>query len=271
MRLYGDGFATAFIQLTIFYYLIGSMIHFIIPVIFPIKYIQNVQQGRSEVFRDAIYSLGPITVRAGIWTVVEKLHMNGYGYLYEGHLNNFTNIAYCIVCIVMLDALQDTLFYWVHRLLHWRTLYKHVHYIHHKSKAPSAFTGYSFHVGEALLVFSIEALVIFVFPIHAALHRAYHLAITFIHMGGHAGYELAPFIPTVEGIMRMLLFGCKCPCIALNTVQHHDLHHRFPTKHFSLYFTHWDKLFGTEHKDYNSRFTYFTKTTISHQMASTST
>jgi lathosterol oxidase len=37
---------------------------------------------------------------------------------------------------------------------------------------------------------------------------------------------------------------------ALNTVQHHDMHHRFPNVHFSLYMTHWDRWMGTEHPMY---------------------
>lgn len=28
------------------------------------------------------------------------------------------------------------------------------------------------------------------------------------------------------------------------------MHHRFPTAHFSLYMTHWDRLMGTEHLQY---------------------
>ena len=36
----------------------------------------------------------------------------------------------------------------------------------------------------------------------------------------------------------------------LNTVLHHDMHHRFPSRHFSLYFTHWDRWCGSEHPDY---------------------
>ena len=43
------------------------------------------------------------------------------------------------------------------------------------------------------------------------------------------------------------------PCAALNTVQHHDMHHRFPTRHFSLYFTHWDRWCGTEHPGYRAQ------------------
>ena len=58
--------------------------------------------------------------------------------------------------------------------------------------------------------------------------------------GGHAGYEIAPFIPSLESLLSLLLLGAR-PCPALNTVRHHDMHHRFPNKHFSLYFTHWDR------------------------------
>ena len=43
------------------------------------------------------------------------------------------------------------------------------------------------------------------------------------------------------------------PCAALNTVRHHDMHHRFPTRHFALYFTHWDRWCGTEHPAYRSQ------------------
>jgi len=70
--------------------------------------------------------------------------------------------------------------------------------------------------------------------------------------GGHAGYEIAPFIPSVECLAALLLtgFSTKRPCSALNTVRHHDMHHRFPRTHFSLYMTHWDRLCGTEHPDY---------------------
>ena len=101
---------------------------------------------------------------------------------------------------------------------------------------------YSFHLVEALIVFFNEILVCFMFPIHAGVHRIYHLATTVIHEGGHAGYEIAPFIPTAVGLAALAVRGAgKAPPAAFNTVQHHDMHHRFPNKHFSLYFTHWDR------------------------------
>lgn len=74
---------------------------------------------------------------------------------------------------------------------------------------------------------------------------------------GHNGHELSPFIPTIEGIGSLLTCGLR-GSPALNTVQHHDMHHRFPTRHFSLYFTHWDRWMGTLHPKYDaSLFRYF--------------
>ena len=49
---------------------------------------------------------------------------------------------------------------------------------------PTAFTGYSFHLAEAALVFANEVLVCYLLPIHCGLHRAYHLFTTLIHQGG---------------------------------------------------------------------------------------
>lgn len=74
---------------------------------------------------------------------------------------------------------------------------------------------------------------------------------------GHVGYELSPFIPTVEGLIDAAVTRFKGSG-QLNTVQHHDWHHRFPSKHFSLYFTHWDRWCGTLHPKYDKEvFTYF--------------
>jgi len=55
-----------------------------------------------------------------------------------------------------------------------------------RSTVPTAFTGYSFHILEAVIVFANEVLVCFLFPIHIGLHRAYHLFTTVIHNGGSA-------------------------------------------------------------------------------------
>lgn len=52
---------------------------------------------------------------------------------------------------------------------------------------PTAFTGYSFHVVEAVIVFANEIIVCFLFPIHIGVHRVYHMFTTVIHNGELAG------------------------------------------------------------------------------------
>jgi len=118
-----------------------------------------------------------------MWTAVEKLHRDGKSLLYSGPILQLGGIAYAMFTVVALDYLHDTWFYWTHRLLHWRPLYKHIHYIHHQSTVPTAFAGYSFHIAEAFLVFANEVIVCFLMPIHMGTHRFYHIFTTIIHSG----------------------------------------------------------------------------------------
>ena len=110
-----------------------------------------------------------------MWTAVEELHRSGRSLLYSGPLDSPAAWGYALLTIVVLDYAHDTWFYWTHRLLHWGPVYRHVHAIHHQSRVPTAFTGYSFHVAEAALVFANEVIVCFCMPIHMGLHRVYHL------------------------------------------------------------------------------------------------
>lgn len=41
-------------------------------------------------------------------------------------------VLYVIATVAALDVLHDTWFYWTHRLLHWRPLYRKIHYMHHR-------------------------------------------------------------------------------------------------------------------------------------------
>ena len=247
---------------------------------------------------------GPIAVKALVFTCVEALSLRpGLTKLYSGKIQGVRGWAYAFLTVAALDLLHDAWFYWTHRWMHsWKPLYRRVHSLHHESTVPTAFTGYAFHPLEGAIVFLNEILVTFLFPIHGGLHRAYHLWTTVIHNGGHAGYEIAPFIPSLAALGTALAEGCsavmgrgvaaagwissgsgssakdksssrhhhrrnvaaataalaaaeetsKRARAALNTVRHHDMHHRFPFAHFSLYFTHWDRLLGTEHAGYRA-------------------
>lgn len=264
-----SAYLKAFFQAALVYYAAAIFLHYVVPRIYKVQSVQVSTRQKGQVSREAWSSIGPLLVKAGIWTLVEYLcyykqhnpgHMiSKYIRLYSGCGSSVIGIG---VTVFVLDVLHDAWFYWTHRLLHNKVLYKWVHKMHHESRVPTAFTGYSFHPIEAMIVFANEILVCFMFPIHIQVHRAYHMYTTIIHSGGHAGYEIAPCIPSIQAVLyflwnvlyRLVTRRGEFPWVSskLNTVAHHDMHHRFPNVHFSLYMTHWDKIMGTEHKDYQS-------------------
>lgn len=268
--IYGGGFIQAFAQASLVYYLAALFLHVIVPRFWSVSPIRYTNSGTrkhpiGQVSREAWNSIGPLVVKALIWTFVEKLHTSGYSLLYS---NRPVHLGSALCTAIALDYLHDAWFYWTHRLLHTKLLYRRVHYIHHQSTVPTAFTGYSFHIIEAMIVFANEIFVCFLFPMHIGVHRVYHMYMTVIHNGGHAGYEIAPYIPSAEGLLHLILSKVllslslkkrkkkmdnskeKESSPLLNTVRHHDMHHRFPHVHFSLYMTHWDWIMGTEHPEY---------------------
>jgi hypothetical protein len=56
--LWGGGFFVALTQLTVFYYSLGAVLHFVLPWLSPVKGIQEQQRKPGEVSRDAFNSLG---------------------------------------------------------------------------------------------------------------------------------------------------------------------------------------------------------------------
>lgn len=80
---------------------------------------------------------GPIAVKAGVWSACEWLHSQGWGLFYVSRkLSSMSHVVYMLACVLILDYVHDAWFYWTHRLLHWKPLYRHVHYIHHKYVTP---------------------------------------------------------------------------------------------------------------------------------------
>ena len=210
----------------------------------------------AELRRDALSSLVPLLIRAAALAATDALRASGASCLYAGPIQGAAAWLYVLASVLLLDLLHDTYFYWAHRLLHVPFMLRHVHYLHHRSQRPTSFSGYSFHWVEAVLVFMPYPLETLLLPLHARVHRLYHLYTIVLHVGGHCGHEAAPIIPTLQWAAWRLLAalrpGMGVPR-ALNTVLHHDMHHRFPRVHFSLYFTVWDRWCGTLHPTYDAK------------------
>ena len=52
----------------------------------------------------------------------------------------------------------------MHRLLHWKPLYKHVHYLHHKNVNPNPWSGMAMHPVEIVIYLSVAGLLLYGAP-----------------------------------------------------------------------------------------------------------
>ena len=93
-----------------------------------------------------------------------------------------------IVLMLLIPVYRDLHFYLVHRLIHWPTLYKTIHSLHHRNTNPGPWSGLSMHPVEHLLYFSAIAIhwIVPSNPVHA-MFTSFHLMMS--PAPGHAGFE----------------------------------------------------------------------------------
>lgn len=147
------------------------------------------------------------------------------------------------VSLALIILGHDAWFYWTHRAIHSRRLFRVFHRRHHRSMNPSPFTAYSFDLGEAAINALFVPLWMMLVPTQWPVVGLFMLHQIVRNTLGHSGYELFP--ATKDG--RPLLPW-------LTTVTHHDLHHAQAGWNYGLYFTHWDRWMGTENPQYLAQF-----------------
>jgi Delta7-sterol 5-desaturase len=165
-----------------------------------------------------------------------------------GYTRSYARIAdhgwtYFVLSIVLMILLHDAYFYWTHRLLHLRPLFRRFHRVHHESFNPSPWAAFSFHPVEAVISYGIVPLGLFLIPMHLAALGAYLLYMNVINVVGHLGYEVFP-----RGTPRHWLGRLSA------TSTHHNMHHRLVHWNFGLYFMGWDWLMRSNHAAYEDAF-----------------
>jgi sterol desaturase/sphingolipid hydroxylase (fatty acid hydroxylase superfamily) len=158
-------------------------------------------------------------------------NLEAYGFWYLG-------LSYIAVLVM-----QDTYFYFVHRLLHRPRLFRWMHQGHHRSGDPTPWTSFAFDPAEAVLQTLFLLGVIFVVPLHFATLVAALITMTGWTVLNHLGFELFPRSFPHHWLGKWLIGPT-----------HHALHHRKYRVHYGLYFTFWDRLLGTHDPSYEQEF-----------------
>lgn len=147
---------------------------------------------------------------------------------------------YLLVTFFGALAVHDIYFYWTHRLLHYRPVFKYVHAWHHESHKVNAWSAFSFHPLEGVFQIGVVPLVAWLFPIHEWVLVVFTFFLLFISVYGHCGYELRP-----NKLNAFRVF---------NTSLHHFQHHKHVHYNFGIYLNLWDKWFKTDYPKYDEAF-----------------
>ena len=183
----------------------------------------------SQVWDNMLYTLASGVT---IWTAYEVLFFWAYA---NDMLPYYLEIRSHPISFVLLFFLipfwSSFHFHFIHRLLHWRPLFKIAHSVHHRNVSLGPWSGLSMHPIEHLLYLS-TVLIHLVVPSHP-IHILFHLQ--WQAMGAsasHTGYEYL----TVRGVPIMGL-----------TSFHHQLHHKYLDCNYGNPLVATDKWFNCDH------------------------
>lgn len=195
----------------------------------------------KDIWREVGYSLLSMSIFAGVGLGIHLLHRAGYTQIYRDFSEH--SFAYFAFTVVAFIVGHDAYFYWTHRLMHHKKLYPYVHLIHHKSHNPTPWAAFAFHPLEAVVEVGIVPIMVFLMPIHPLTILVWVLYMTSMNVLGHLGFELFP-----DGFASGKITKWH------NTSTHHNMHHKFTTSNYGLYFNFWDRVMGTNHARYESEY-----------------
>ncbi len=207
---------------------------------FPRKIIAKFPRGR-DVWREIGYSALSMVIFAAVGALTIIAWKNGWTQIYRRIPQH--GWTWFVLSIVFAILIHDAWFYWTHRLMHHRRLFRLFHRVHHLSHNPTPWAAYAMSPLEAVVQAAIFPIVVCVMPMHLWAFGIFMLWQITYNIAGHTGYELHPrwFMNTP---LRYIF----------NTPTNHVMHHESMRGNYGLYFNFWDRLMGTNHKDYEERF-----------------
>jgi Delta7-sterol 5-desaturase len=167
--------------------------------------------------------------QSGITSLYMDIHQYPLWYL---------GISYIVVII-----LQDTYFYFLHRLLHHPRLFRWWHGGHHRSGQPTPWTSFALDLPESIAHALFLVGLIFLMPLHFVTVIAVLSTMTAWTVVNHLDTDRLPSN-----------FPHQWCGHWFTGPAHHAIHHRQYALHYGLYFTFWDRWLGTQSVYYDQEF-----------------
>lgn len=143
-------------------------------------------------------------------------------------------------------VLQDTYFYFTHRLFHHPKLFAWLHRGHHRSRYPTPWTSFAFDFLEAVVQAFFLVGIVFVLPLHFITVIAVLTTMTVWAVLNHLGPDRLPALFPHHWLGQWVIGPA-----------HHSIHHLKYAVHYGLYFTFWDRLLGTQDPNYTQNLSDF--------------
>jgi sterol desaturase/sphingolipid hydroxylase (fatty acid hydroxylase superfamily) len=196
----------------------------------------DAKQIKAEL-KNSVYTL---LVGALFSSIVVYLSSKGYTRIYTNFSDHSPVLGIAGFFILML--IDDTWFYWCHRLLHHPKIFRYVHLEHHKSVDVNPFSSMSFHWVEPFLLSSWIFPVAYLLPIYAPVLALVQVWGLLDNIKAHLGYEIYPSYFN-RSWLRFL-----------TSSTHHNMHHSKFKGNYGVHSRIWDKLMGTEFEEYEAEY-----------------
>lgn len=164
----------------------------------------------------------------GITRLYSQVELYGFWYL---------GMSYGAVLI-----LQDTYFYFIHRLFHHPAVFAWLHQGHHRSRYPTPWTSFAFDPLEAVVQSLFLIGIVFLIPLHFVTLLAVLTTMTVWAVLNHLGLDRLPLAFPHHWLGRWFIGPA-----------HHSVHHLKYRVHYGLYFTFWDEWLGTDDPTYRRK------------------
>jgi lathosterol oxidase len=232
------------------YVLVSGLFYGIFYIWFPKRWEQrklgNKQYTTAQLKREIAWSTVTAVIFSLTGTMILFLWQKGYTKIY-------TDIGqyawwWLPVSLGISMLIDESYYYWVHRLLHNPKVFKKIHRIHHQSNITSPWTAFAFHPAEGLMLAVVLPVTLMIVPMHPFVILTQLAIMTFTSVINHLDIEIYPQKFNRHAIGRWLIGAT-----------HHSLHHRQFKYNYGLYFTFWDKWQKTESPLFDATFESATK------------
>ena len=146
-----DKFITIFDRYAIAATLIATTVWLLKKTPLKSRQIQKRTPGFVDFRREFVASVGAVLVFVVLDLFIEYGFKHG---VFRG-VHTIPSWGTWLAMVGVLVIGHDTYFYWTHRAMHHRALFKFFHRYHHKSVTPTAWTAYSFHPAETVVELSL--------------------------------------------------------------------------------------------------------------------